>query len=168
MVGGVAAALRGLGGYSAVFLVAGLIYFIGVFAVHVLSPNLTPAKFPHDASIPEKLPFNWGAAGLGAIWMLFHGKVVLGIILIFVNVGLGIISKLSIPGTIFAIVGSVLVVLFCGAAGGEFAWKHHKATSIAELKKKEFGWNMAGVIILGLVAAYAAFLLGTLLSKILF
>ena len=45
MAGGVAAALRGLGGYSAVFLVAGVIYLIAVLVIHVISPNLAQAKF---------------------------------------------------------------------------------------------------------------------------
>jgi ACS family hexuronate transporter-like MFS transporter len=45
MTMGVAAALKNLGGYSAVFLVAGVIYFVAVLVVHVLSPKLTPAKF---------------------------------------------------------------------------------------------------------------------------
>jgi MFS transporter, ACS family, hexuronate transporter len=41
---GVAAALKSLGGYSAVFLVAGIIYFVAVLVIHVLSPKLQPAK----------------------------------------------------------------------------------------------------------------------------
>jgi MFS transporter, ACS family, hexuronate transporter len=41
---GVAAALKSMGGYSSVFLVAGLIYFLAVLVIHVLSPRLAPAK----------------------------------------------------------------------------------------------------------------------------
>jgi len=41
---GVAAALKSLGGYSAVFLVAGVIYFVAVGVIHLLSPRLTQAK----------------------------------------------------------------------------------------------------------------------------
>jgi len=45
MAKGVAKALSGLGGYSAVFLVAGLVYFVAVLLVHILSPRLKPADF---------------------------------------------------------------------------------------------------------------------------
>ena len=39
---GVAQALAGLGGYSAVFLVAGLIYLFAVLVIHTLTPKLAP------------------------------------------------------------------------------------------------------------------------------
>lgn len=41
---GVAKALAGLGGYSAVFFVAGLIYLLAVLVIHILTPRLAPAK----------------------------------------------------------------------------------------------------------------------------
>ncbi|GAA0547189.1 MFS transporter [Rhizomicrobium palustre] len=45
MAHGVARALSGLGGYSVVFLVAGLIYVVAVLVIHTLSPRLKPAQF---------------------------------------------------------------------------------------------------------------------------
>jgi ACS family hexuronate transporter-like MFS transporter len=45
MAKGVASALSGLGGYSTVFLVAGLIYFVAVLVIHILSPRLKLAVF---------------------------------------------------------------------------------------------------------------------------
>ena len=45
MAKGVAKALSGLGGYSMVFLVAGIIYIVAVVVIHLLSPRLKPAKF---------------------------------------------------------------------------------------------------------------------------
>lgn len=45
MTFGVAAALRDLGGYSAVFIVAGVIYLVAVLVIHLLSPRLEQAKF---------------------------------------------------------------------------------------------------------------------------
>ncbi len=45
MAKGVAHALSGLGGYSTVFLVAGLIYFVAVFVIHIISPRLKLAVF---------------------------------------------------------------------------------------------------------------------------
>ncbi len=44
MTMGVAEALKGLGGYGAVFFVAGLIYFLAVLIIHILTPRLAPAK----------------------------------------------------------------------------------------------------------------------------
>ena len=44
MTMGVAAALKSLGGYSSVFLVAGIVYFVAVLVIHLLSPKLQPAK----------------------------------------------------------------------------------------------------------------------------
>lgn len=44
MTMGVAAALKSLGGYSSVFLVAGLVYFAAVLVIHLLSPRLVRAK----------------------------------------------------------------------------------------------------------------------------
>jgi ACS family hexuronate transporter-like MFS transporter len=43
MTMGVAAALKSLGGYSSVFLVAGMIYFVAVIVIHLLSPKLAKA-----------------------------------------------------------------------------------------------------------------------------
>lgn len=45
MTFGVGAALKGLGGYTAVFFVAGVIYFVAVLLIHLLSPRLEQAKF---------------------------------------------------------------------------------------------------------------------------
>lgn len=44
MAWGVAKALAGLGGYSAVFFVAGGIYLLAVLVIHVLTPRLAPAR----------------------------------------------------------------------------------------------------------------------------
>lgn len=44
MAKGVAKALAGLGGYSAVFFVAGGIYLLAVLVIHCLTPRLAPAK----------------------------------------------------------------------------------------------------------------------------
>jgi MFS transporter, ACS family, aldohexuronate transporter len=49
MAKGVATALKSLGGYSSVFVVAGLIYFLAVLVVHSLSPRLAPAKLGSPA-----------------------------------------------------------------------------------------------------------------------
>jgi ACS family hexuronate transporter-like MFS transporter len=45
MAHGVAKALSGLGGYSTVFFVAGIIYFVAVLVIHILSPRLKLAVF---------------------------------------------------------------------------------------------------------------------------
>ena len=50
MAKGVAQALSGLGGYSAVFLVAGVVYFAAVLVIHLLSPRLSPADFGASAA----------------------------------------------------------------------------------------------------------------------
>lgn len=50
MARGVAKALSGLGGYSAVFLVAGVIYVIAVGVIHLLSPRLAPANFTSETA----------------------------------------------------------------------------------------------------------------------
>jgi ACS family hexuronate transporter-like MFS transporter len=51
MTMGVAKALAGLGGYSAVFFVAGLIYFLAVLVIHVLTPRLAPAKIGGETPV---------------------------------------------------------------------------------------------------------------------
>jgi len=45
MARGVGAALTSHGGYTTVFLVAGVIYLVAVLVVHILSPRLRPAAF---------------------------------------------------------------------------------------------------------------------------
>ena len=50
MAKGVAKALSGLGGYSTVFLVAGVIYFVAVAVIHILSPRLKLAVFKTKAA----------------------------------------------------------------------------------------------------------------------
>jgi MFS transporter, ACS family, hexuronate transporter len=44
MAWGVAQALAGLGGYSAVFFVAGIIYLVALLILHLLTPRLAPAR----------------------------------------------------------------------------------------------------------------------------
>lgn len=50
MAHGVAKALKAAGGYSSVFLVAGIIYFIAVLVIHTISPRLKPAIFKQQTA----------------------------------------------------------------------------------------------------------------------
>jgi len=45
MAAGVGRALASSGGYTAIFIVAGVIYLVGLVVIHLISPKLTPAKF---------------------------------------------------------------------------------------------------------------------------
>jgi ACS family hexuronate transporter-like MFS transporter len=45
MARGVGAALASSGGYTTIFIVAGVIYLVAVLVIHVLSPRLKPANF---------------------------------------------------------------------------------------------------------------------------
>lgn len=45
MARGVGAALASSGGYTLIFIVAGVIYLVAVLVIHILSPRLAPAKF---------------------------------------------------------------------------------------------------------------------------
>jgi len=45
MAAGVGRALASNGGYTLIFLVAGVIYLIGLLVIHIISPRLKPAKF---------------------------------------------------------------------------------------------------------------------------
>ena len=45
MAKGVGAALASSGGYTLIFVIAGVIYLVAVLVIHLISPRLTPAKF---------------------------------------------------------------------------------------------------------------------------
>jgi ACS family hexuronate transporter-like MFS transporter len=49
MAKGVGAALTSHGGYTTVFIIAGVIYLVAVLAIHLLSPRLKPADFSTSA-----------------------------------------------------------------------------------------------------------------------
>jgi len=111
-----------------------------------------------DAPPAENWGFNWGATGVTPLWLLFHGRVGLGLLLIALNVGLNILGRVAALGGglplvfVLVVVGYAIAIGF-GVAGNRIALRHNKAATLEEFNRKERGWNIAGVIVFVLVAA---------------
>jgi hypothetical protein len=99
------------------------------------------------------LGFNFGAFFLSPLWLLFHGRVGTGILLIGLSVVLRTVNAaLEMESGAGAAGLASLCVSFClmfyfGATGNQIAWKRGKFTSVEELKKSERPWNVAGLVV---------------------
>ena len=83
--------------------------------------------------IPKEIKkWNWGAAGLTWIWGVYHGVWIAMIIIV--------IAKIP-----FA---SLLVTIFLGIKGNEFAWKSQKYESVEKFLESQDKWKKWGITIL--------------------
>ncbi|MFC2139239.1 hypothetical protein ACFLR4_01135, partial [Bacteroidota bacterium] len=91
--------------------------------------------------------FNWGAFFLTPIWLLFHKKVLIGILMILLNLFFqGLISsrsELVIP--VFILI--LIINGYFGIAGNKISWLAFKEASYDDTAKKEKRWNIAGIVV---------------------
>lgn len=98
---------------------------------------------------PAKLPFSWGAAGLPAVWLLFHGRLVQGVALLAFSIVCAPFLDEFVPIFVY-LLATYAIVIWLGRAGSAIAWAHHSATSVEDLREKERGWDLAGKILFGI------------------
>ncbi|MGA3286124.1 MAG: hypothetical protein ABSD46_01715 [Bacteroidota bacterium] len=94
---------------------------------------------------PEDAGFNFGAAGITPLWLMFHGKIGTGVLLtIYVLISL---TGLFGFGSIFWIFATLIIMLYFGSEGNRIALKHKGYASTQEVKVAEQGWNKAGIVV---------------------
>ena len=92
--------------------------------------------------------FNWGAFFLTPLWLIFHGKVLMGILLIIFNIALRFFLELGGIGTnIFGIFLSLLIGAYFGARGNEIAMKDRGNQLLEDVKKRERIWSIWGILL---------------------
>jgi hypothetical protein len=111
-------------------------------------------KTEHGTTLPPgRLPFNRGAFALPWLWLSFHGRIRLGIVVFVV---MGLIQLPTLPGILAPQVAplfwiaNVGIMFYFGFAGNKIAWSYWDCTSMEDLKKRESNWNVFGVVICAL------------------
>jgi hypothetical protein len=98
--------------------------------------------------VPEKLGFSWGAFGLTGLWLLFHGRIGAFFAVL-------ILSFIPILGQIIVF----FMALNYGSEGHAIAWERGNFKSVAELKQKELGWDIAGALVFAIVLIFSSFVI---------
>ncbi|MFQ5729496.1 MAG: hypothetical protein ACE5GN_03955 [Waddliaceae bacterium] len=99
------------------------------------------------------LGFNWGSFVLTPLWLLFHGRVGTGIFLILLNIvlraaGFLVMEEALLVLFIFIQLSiQVIIMSYFGLVGNEIAWKNKGYVSVDELRKKQRGWNIVGILV---------------------
>jgi hypothetical protein len=112
----------------------------------IVIPRLTSYLAPITRRF-EDYGFNYGAAFLAPIWLMTHGKIGIGILLVIY----GLISWILFPlfgsaGFVIELVIAICIIAYWGSSGNEIAMKYGGYSSAAETKFREKGWNIAGII----------------------
>jgi hypothetical protein len=96
----------------------------------------------------EALKWNWGAFGCGCIWLLFHGLVLAGIGLVFVQGILGAVLG-AVLGNVGVWIGALVgigISIWLGLNGHKLAWRYNQYTSIDDYFRREQIWTILGII----------------------
>ena len=103
--------------------------------------------------------FSCGAFFLAPVWLLFHGRVGTGILVMLLILFLRGVADLWGAANVVAVFIQLLIALYFGERGNEIAAKHRCYASLEELKRKEKGWTIAGLVvgIVGVVLAVIAY-----------
>jgi len=98
-------------------------------------------------AISRKLGFNWGAFFLAPVWCLFNGRAGIGVFLIIWNLASQAAALIGIECCVVVLLIDLVVALYFGTQGNEIAWKEEGYSSIEELRRRQRGWNIAGIIL---------------------
>jgi len=93
----------------------------------------------------EKLPFNFGAAFLPAIWCLCHSRTGLGLVLILANLISRPLVLFGVPPVLVWILWVGITLVF-GFRGSSIAFREGAYGSLEEFKDGERSWQVAGVV----------------------
>jgi hypothetical protein len=111
----------------------------------------------------DQMPFCWGAAGITVLWCFFHGRALLAVGLILLNIVLRVMGAAGGGGG--ALLATLIgwgVAIYMGATGSTIAMEERGYQTVAELKAGESGWTIAGIIFLAIgvlltLASFASF-----------
>jgi hypothetical protein len=121
-----------------------------------------PPLFGGGVAPPADLPFSLGAAGVTVLWMFFHGRAGLGVLLLAGNVALKALAYSGSGGFLLAmLIGWTLSIAF-GFSGSRMAWENRHYRTVEELRQGENGWSIAGGIFLVLNVVLTVFGLANL------
>ena len=91
--------------------------------------------------------FNFGAFFITPLWLLFHGRVGTGVLLIVLNFISRAAVLLGEGGVFSVIIIQMFIMFYFGTTGNRIAWEKKGYASREELKEGERGWNIAGILI---------------------
>jgi hypothetical protein len=96
---------------------------------------------------PESEGFNFGAAFLAPIWLLAHGKVGYGLLLVLYSFLSRIFGVFGLGAYLVGVVITSSIIVYCGSIGNRIAMEYRGLSSIEEAVKTENGWNIAGGLV---------------------
>jgi hypothetical protein len=99
-----------------------------------------------DTQSTEDSSFNFGAACLTPLWLMFHGKPLTGVLLILYGLLSRIAFVFGAAGIVLSIIVDLVIMIYFGIQGNKIAMIHRGYPSIEDTKVAEQGWNIAGGI----------------------
>ncbi|MCF8267012.1 MAG: hypothetical protein K9I69_02930 [Ignavibacteriales bacterium] len=96
---------------------------------------------------PEDFGFNIGAAVLTPLWLMFHGRILTGILLIIFSFFARLLGLLGAGGLFLYLIIVLAVMGWAGFAGNRIAGKHKNIYHPEAIQVSEKGWTTAGIIV---------------------
>jgi hypothetical protein len=112
--------------------------------------------------------FNWGAFCMAPVWLLFHGRAGVGLLILFLQMLFFLFMKSDGVGPAIGLgiaLVQLVVAIYYGHHGNRIALQHGRYTTAAALNRAEFLWGLGGGI--GLLLVVGASIYGfVLLSRL--
>lgn len=94
--------------------------------------------------------FNWGAFFLAPLWLLFHGRLGVALALVILGAAGSVVAAASAAGAIAVLAFEFAVGSYYGLNANDIAWEERGYETMDDLRRSQWGWNVAGVVV-GLV-----------------
>ena len=115
--------------------------------------GLRHSKLRGTVSISDPLPFSVGAFGTPFLWLAFHGRLGLGLLVLLAEGASLFLTRIAGAfGTALTLAIWLMVPLWLGLTGSGIAKARAAYQTIDELKRGERPWTILGIIILCLNA----------------
>ena len=104
-----------------------------------------------DEDMPQEIRrcrFNWGAFFLTPIWLLFHGRIAIGLLLIGLSIVLNLAGQVSPLMGLLTIPIFLVIAIYFGTQGYKIAWSGSGIyDTVEDVKRRERNWAIVGLII---------------------
>jgi hypothetical protein len=112
---------------------------------------------PDGEEIPDEIRrfrFNWGAFLLTPIWLFFHGRIALGVLLVGLAAASNFAGVVSPVVPILSFPVFLALAIYFGVRGYRIAWSDAGIyDTLDDVKRRERNWAVIGlVVVVGMIA----------------
>jgi hypothetical protein len=93
------------------------------------------------------LGFNWGAFFLTPLWLLSHGKPLMGTLLIVYNLLSRMFGLMGPGGEVLGLLIGISISAYFGSRGNEIAMAKKKYETVEQLRSAQRPWAIAGAVL---------------------